>query len=69
MRKLADAYGAIAKNLALRHSVRLVDIQAEMDRALKTLDYRALAEDRVHPTPLGHSIIAQAILSEIRNAV
>jgi phospholipase/lecithinase/hemolysin len=46
-----------------------VDIQAEMDRALKTLDYRALAEDRVHPTPLGHSIIAQAILSEIRNAV
>jgi len=65
MRKLADAYGAIVKNLALRHSVRLVDIQAEMDRALKTLDYRALAEDRVHPTPLGHGIIAQAFLSAI----
>ena len=65
MRRLADDYADIVRDLSRRHGATLVDLQAGMDRALLSCDYSRLAGDRVHPTLEGHAFIARAFLSAV----
>jgi lysophospholipase L1-like esterase len=62
MRRKIDFYGMIVKELARRHDALLVDTQAAFDRVLRRLDFKLLAPDRVHPTEIGHSVIAYAFV-------
>jgi lysophospholipase L1-like esterase len=62
MRRKIDFYGLIVKELARRHDALLVDTQAAFDRVLRRLDFKLLAPDRVHPTEIGHSVIAYAFV-------
>jgi lysophospholipase L1-like esterase len=62
MRQKMDAYGVIVKELARRHDALLVDTQAAFDRVLKRLEYKLLAPDRVHPTEIGHQVLAYAFV-------
>ncbi len=65
MRAMMDEYGLVVKDLASRHSAQLVDTQAAVDRVLLRSDYKAIAPDRVHPTEMGHKILAHAFLRGI----
>jgi lysophospholipase L1-like esterase len=65
MRRRMEEYRAMTGKLAERHGALFVDTQAEMDQALRASDFRTLAEDRVHPTGLGHGLLARAFLRAI----
>jgi lysophospholipase L1-like esterase len=65
MRMMMDEYGLVVKDLASRYSALLVDTQAAFDRVLARSDYKAIAPDRVHPTPMGHEILAYAFVRSI----
>lgn len=65
MRSRMDVHGAVVRRLAARHGAELVDLQAVFDAALRKHDYRELAGDRVHPTELGHGLIARALLGAL----
>lgn len=65
MRTMMDEYGLVVKDLASRHSAVLVDTQAAIDRVLTRSSYNAIAPDRVHPTEMGHKILAHAFLRGI----
>jgi lysophospholipase L1-like esterase len=60
MRRKTDAYGVIVKELARRHDALLVDTQSAFDHVLKRLEYKLLAPDHVHPTEIGHNVLAYA---------
>ena len=60
MRMMMEEFVKVVKDLAQRHDALLVDTQAAIDRVLGRLDYKAIAPDRVHPTKLGHQILAHA---------
>jgi lysophospholipase L1-like esterase len=62
MRAMMDEYGLVVKDLASRHGALLVDTQAAIDRVLERSDYKAIAPDRVHPTEMGHQILAYAFM-------
>jgi lysophospholipase L1-like esterase len=65
MRVMMDEYGLVVKDLASRNGALLVDTQAALDRVLVRSDYKAIAPDRVHPTPMGHEILAYAFVRAI----
>ena len=65
MRVMMDEYGLVVKDLASRHAALLVDTQAAIDRVLTRSDYKAIAPDRVHPTPMGHEILAYAFVRAV----
>lgn len=65
MRRKMDVYGLIVKELARRHDALLVDTQAAFDRVLKRLNFELLAPDRVHPTGIGHDVLAYALVSAL----
>ncbi len=65
MREMMDEYGRVVKDLAARHSALIVDTQAALDRVLTRSDYKAIAPDRVHPTEMGHQILAYAFLRAV----
>lgn len=62
MRRRMDEYGQIVKEVASVHQVVFVDTQVAFDRVLQHLHPAALAWDRIHPSPVGHMIIARAFL-------
>jgi hypothetical protein len=65
MRTMMDEYDRFVKDLAGRHDALLVDTQAAIDRVLLRLDYQAIAPDRVHPTEVGHQVLAYAFARAI----
>lgn len=65
MRALADRYGGIARTLAARHGARCADTQAAFDAALAHLPPATLAPDRVHPTLIGHMLLARTFLRAV----
>jgi lysophospholipase L1-like esterase len=65
MRLQMDEYGLVVKDLASRHHALLVDTQAAVDKVLERLNYSLIAADRVHPTEVGHKILANAFLRAI----
>lgn len=65
MRAMMDTYGTIVKNLAREFGTRCVNTQAAFDAYLKHQPAQTLAEDRVHPNLIGHSILAKAFLDTL----
>jgi lysophospholipase L1-like esterase len=65
MRARMDEYGAIVKALAARRGAHFVDVQAALDRETETQAYIGLAGDRVHPTAVGHWVLAGAFLDAV----
>ncbi len=65
MRRMTDAYGSLVKAMARTHRALLVDTQAAMDAALERTAYTSIAPDRVHPTPAGHRILAEAFVAAV----
>jgi len=65
MRLQMDEYGLVVRDLARRHDALLVDTQGAIDKVLERLDYTLVAPDRVHPTGIGHKVLASAFLRAI----
>lgn len=65
MRAHMDRYGAIVKKIAAKHKTILVDTQAAMDAALTHYYPATLGWDRVHPTSIGHMVLAKALLNAL----
>ena len=65
MRAMMDQYGASVRELAEKYQAVLVDTQAAFDTVLTGLHPMALAWDRVHPTHIGHMVLAKAFLKAI----
>jgi lysophospholipase L1-like esterase len=65
MRAQMDRYGAVVKRLAETHGTLFVDTQATFDAALKTYYPATLGWDRVHPTHIGHMLLARAFLQAV----
>lgn len=65
MRARMDEYGVIVKNAAKRNHVLCVDLQAAFDSYFRYYYSASIAWDRVHPDPVGHTIIARAFLNAI----
>jgi lysophospholipase L1-like esterase len=65
MRLQMDEYGRVVRDLARRHEALLVDTQEAMDNVLERLEYKVIAPDRVHPTEVGHKVLAHAFLRAV----
>lgn len=65
MRLQMDEYGLVVKDLASRHHALLVDTQAAIDKVLERLDFSLIAPDRVHPTDVGHKVLAHSFLRAV----
>ena len=65
MRARMDEYGRIVKKIAYRHGAVFVDTQAAFDKVLKYIYPATLGWDRVHPTAVGHMVLARAFLAGI----
>lgn len=65
MRAQMDRYGAVVRELAAAHDAIFVDTQAAFDKILAHLHPTELAWDRVHPTQVGHMVLARAFLEAV----
>jgi len=65
MRAQMDRYGAVVREVAAAHEAVLVDTQAAFDQVLGQLHPMTLAWDRVHPTVVGHMVLARAFLNAV----
>ena len=59
--KMLDEYRELLKAVALEHGATVIDMQEVFNDAQKTTAPKDLAVDGIHPTNLGHSIMAEAI--------
>lgn len=65
MRARMDEYGGIVKELAAKHGTLCVDTQAAFDDVLQSYYPATLSWDRVHPSQVGHMVIARAFLQAL----
>ena len=65
MRARMDEYRAIVLRLAGRHGAYFVDTQAVFNQGMVGHTVSELAPDRVHPTPAGHALLADALLAAL----
>lgn len=63
--KTLNEYREILRTMAQENSAEIIDLQAEFDKAQKSIEPKKLATDGIHPTNLGHKIIADAVLNRI----
>lgn len=61
--KTLDEYREILKRIALENGASVVDLQEAFNEAQKTIEPKKLAVDGIHPTKLGHKVMADAIKS------
>lgn len=59
--KILDEYREKLKNIALENGAKVLDLQAVFNEAQKSVVPVELAIDGIHPTNLGHKIIAEAV--------
>lgn len=59
-KKLSE-FREVLKNIALENDAKVLDIQAVFNEAQKTIEPAKLAIDGIHPTNLGHKVMADAI--------
>ncbi len=60
--KILNEYRSQLRDMALENSAEVVDLQDAFDEAQKEIPSAELSVDGVHPTNLGHQVIAQAVL-------
>ena len=65
MRAQVDVYGAIVQKIARKYKTHFVDTQAAFDKALEHYYPATLGWDRVHPSTVGHMIIARELMREL----
>ncbi|MDD3334299.1 MAG: SGNH/GDSL hydrolase family protein [Eubacteriales bacterium] len=65
MRARMDEYGAIVKELAQKHGLLLVDLQAAWDRLFVHMHPCSVAWDRIHPNQVGCMYIAKQFLAAV----
>lgn len=56
-----DEFREVLKNIALENGAKVLDLQEVFYEAQKTFDPKELAIDGIHPTNLGHKVMADAI--------
>lgn len=61
--KVLDEYREKLKKIAAQNDAVILDLQQVFNEAQKTTEPRLLAVDGIHPTELGHRIIADAVES------
>ncbi len=61
MRKMVDEINAYYKELAEKYEIGYIDVQSKFDEYLKTGSSYVLSADRVHPKPVGISLISRYI--------
>ncbi len=59
--KVLDEFREVLKTIAIENGAKVLDMQAVFNEAQKTIEPKALAIDGIHPTNLGHKIMADAI--------
>lgn len=59
--KMLDEYRELLKTVALEHGATVIDMQKIFNEAQKTTAPKDLAVDGIHPTNLGHKVMADAI--------
>ena len=59
--KTLDEFRNILKDIALENGASVLDMQAVFNEAQKTIEPKKLAIDGIHPTNLGHKVMADAI--------
>lgn len=59
--KTLDEYRERLRDIALTNGATVIDLQEKFYSAQKTVDPVKLATDGIHPTNLGHKVIADAI--------
>lgn len=65
MRAMCDRYNAAVADLAKRQGLPFIDQQAVFDRLLQHQHPMTIAPDRVHPSPHGHTAMAEEIYRTI----
>jgi lysophospholipase L1-like esterase len=65
MRQTMDQYGQVVRELAEKHGTLFVDTQAAFDKITEHIYPAALGWDRVHPSLVGHTTIARALLKAV----
>ena len=63
--KILDEYRELLKAVALENGARVIDLQEVFYEAQKTIAPKDLAIDGIHPTRIGHRLIADAIEKEL----
>ena len=64
--KILDEYRELLKAVALEHGATVIDMQEVFNDAQKTTAPKDLAVDGIHPTDLGHKVMADAIEKMIK---
>lgn len=57
-----NEYREVLRQMAQENGAEIVDLQAVFDEAQTRIAPKELATDGIHPTNLGHQVIAQAVL-------
>ena len=60
-----DEFREILKNIALENGAAVLDMQEVFYDAQKTTEPKSLAVDGIHPTNLGHKVMADAVMERI----
>lgn len=59
--KTLDEYREVLKDIALQNGASIVDMQEVFNEAQKNIAPKDLAIDGIHPTNLGHKVMADAV--------
>jgi lysophospholipase L1-like esterase len=65
MRMMVNGYVKVVRRLAVTNGLVLVDTQNKFDLAMAKIKPEELAEDRIHPTIVGHNLIAEAFMESL----
>lgn len=65
MRQMMDRYGAVVEEIAATNDAVFINTQAAFDTVLEHLHPMAIAWDRIHPTLVGHTVLARAFLNAV----
>ena len=63
--KTLDEYRKVLKDIAVENGAAVLDMQEVFYKAQKTTEPKALAIDGIHPTNLGHKVMAEAVSERI----
>lgn len=63
--KTLDEFRELLKNVALENGATVLDLQKTFNEAQKNIAPKDLAIDGIHPTNLGHKVMAEAVMEMI----
>lgn len=64
--KVLDEYRQELRLLAEENNAEIIDLQEVFNEAQKSFEPKLLATDGIHPTNLGHKVIADAVLDRLQ---